>query len=42
MQAGDVITLVDNRKVDFRDQLAIIEFVSRLQIGRKMSPCDAS
>jgi S1-C subfamily serine protease len=34
--AGDVITRFGDRAVDFRDQLAIIEFVSTLKIGAKV------
>jgi S1-C subfamily serine protease len=36
VQAGDVITRFGGKAVDFRDQLAIIEFVSRLKIGAKV------
>lgn len=36
MQAGDVITRLDGKKVEFRDELDVMEFVSRLKIGRKL------
>lgn len=36
MRAGDVITALDGKKVSSRDELDVMEFVSRLKIGRKL------
>jgi len=36
LRAGDVITGLDGKKVESRDELDVMEFVSRLKIGRKL------
>lgn len=36
MQAGDLITGFDGKKVETRDELDVMQLVSRLKIGRKV------
>ena len=36
MRAGDIITRIDGRKPELRDNLAILEFVSTLKAGQKI------
>jgi C-terminal processing protease CtpA/Prc len=36
IRAGDIITHIGRRKPRFRDELDVIEFVSRLKVGQKL------